>query len=319
MNDQLIHVLRKRGFKNNRHQTTRVSTGQSPRMQHLSFDLSDEHKGGCRLSPVHLAAGVNRVSEDGMIDGGAMDTGLMGSTGFQIQFDQRQAFEPLAHFPTGFGHARFAAADRHALAVHWVPADRKLNHATVAGHLSEDDGKIDFTNAASGKLTRKMGMRGRVFGDDEYAGGVFVQTVNDARPQLAADGPDGRTVIQQGIDQSAGRVAGGRVNNHPGRLVEDDQVIIFVEYIQGQRLRFHHRVSWRRYTTGDLILRLQPVTGLFRQAIDRNLAVLNQDCRLRARQGGYTRGNQQINTRPRIDGIDNDVKNNGGGHVERKA
>ena len=318
MNDQLIHILRKRGFKNNRHQTTRVSTSQSPRMQHLSFDLSDERKLGCRWSPVNLAAGVNRVSEDGMIDGGAMDTGLMGSTGFQIQFDQRQAFEPLTHFPSGFGHTRFAAADRHTLAVHWMPADRKLNHAAVLGHLAEDDGKIDFANASSGKLTRKMGMRGRVLCDNENAGGVFVQTVNDARPQLAADGPDGRTVIQQGIDQSAGRMAGGRVNDHPGRLVEDDHIVIFVENIQGQRLRFHHRVSRRRYMTGDLIPRLQPVTRFFRQVVDRNLAVLNQSCRLRARQGGNAGGNQQIEARPRIDGIDNNVKNTGGGHVEGK-
>ena len=208
MNDHLIHVLRKRGLESNRHQTTRVSTGQSPRVQHLALDLSDEHKRGCGWSPTHLATGVNRVAEDGVINGGAMDTGLVGSAGFQIQFDQRQAFEPLAHFPARFGHARCAAADRHALAVHRMAADRKLNHAAVVGHLAEDDGKIDFANAASGKLTRKMGMRGRVLSDNEYAGGVFVQPVNDARPQLAADRPDGRTVIQQGIDQSARCVAG---------------------------------------------------------------------------------------------------------------
>ena len=37
----------------------------------------------------------------------------------------------------------------------------------------------------------------------------------------------------------------GRVNDHPGRFVEDDHIVIFVENIQSQRLRFHYRVSRR--------------------------------------------------------------------------
>ena len=68
-----------------------------------------------------------------------------------------------------------------------------------------------------------------VLGDDHHARGALVQPVHDARPQLAADAAEIRHVVEQRVDQRARRVAGGRVHDHPGRLVHDDDVGVLVE------------------------------------------------------------------------------------------
>ena len=48
-------------------------------------------------------------------------------------------------------------------------------------------------------------------------------------PHLAADAAEIVDVVQQRVDQRAARVAGGRVHDHPGRLVDDDEVGVLVE------------------------------------------------------------------------------------------
>ncbi len=50
----------------------------------------------------------------------------------------------------------------------------------------------------------------------------------------AANAGKGRAaMMQQGVDQRAGPVAGGRMDDHAGRLVDDDEVLILVEHIKG--------------------------------------------------------------------------------------
>ena len=57
-----------------------------------------------------------------------------------------------------------------------------------------------------------------VFRRDDEAGGVPVDAVDDARPQFPADAGEGvPAVIEQGVDQRAVRVAGGRVDHRAFR------------------------------------------------------------------------------------------------------
>ena len=55
-----------------------------------------------------------------------------------------------------------------------------------------------------------------VFRRDDEAGGVPVDAVDDTRPQFPADAGEGiPAVVEQGVDQRAVRVAGGRVDHQP--------------------------------------------------------------------------------------------------------
>src|SRR5258708_7475482 len=53
--------------------------------------------------------------------------------------------------------------------------------------------------------------------------------MDDARPKLAADAAEIVYVVQQRIHERAAAVAGGRVYDHPSRLVDHDDVRVLVK------------------------------------------------------------------------------------------
>ncbi len=66
-----------------------------------------------------------------------------------------------------------------------------------------------------------VGMIG--LGDNHDPTGVLVQAVNDAWPPHATDaGKAGAAMMNQGVDQRSGPVAGAGMDNQSGRFVDDD-------------------------------------------------------------------------------------------------
>ena len=64
-------------------------------------------------------------------------------------------------------------------------------------------------------------------GDDEQAGGVAVEPVHDSRPVVVV--PAFGAERQQPVDEGARTGAAGRVHDEPGRLVDDEQVLVLPE------------------------------------------------------------------------------------------
>ena len=73
-------------------------------------------------------------------------------------------------------------------------------------------------------------MRRIVLGDDQEAGRVFVEAVNDPGPFDAADpGQAFSAMGNQRVDQGTGLVSGRRMDHETRRLVDDEQVVVFVD------------------------------------------------------------------------------------------
>lgn len=70
------------------------------------------------------------------------------------------------------------------------------------------------------------------FGSAESARGVLVQAVNDARPQVVCNCKV-FAVVEKRVDEGAAWMTRGGVRHHAGRLVNDDEVVIFIQYFQG--------------------------------------------------------------------------------------
>jgi hypothetical protein len=83
-----------------------------------------------------------------------------------------------------------------------------------------------------GELGDKSGVGLFVFGDDQNAGGVFVEAMDDAGAEFAADALKVGAVMEKGVDERVGEMAGGGVDDQSGGLVEDDEVGVFMEDIQ---------------------------------------------------------------------------------------
>ena len=89
-------------------------------------------------------------------------------------------------------------------------------------------------------------------GDDQQAGGILVDPVDDTGPLFAADARQAvARVMQKRIDQRPRGRARRGVDDHPRGLVDDDQLAILIDDGQGDVLgpRLHLRGS----RDGDLI------------------------------------------------------------------
>lgn len=73
-----------------------------------------------------------------------------------------------------------------------------------------------------------------VLGDDKQAAGVHVEAVHDARPLDTTNAGQAVTTMRdEGVDERAGLMPSTWVHNKSGRLVDDDQVFVFVDDIKG--------------------------------------------------------------------------------------
>ena len=89
-----------------------------------------------------------------------------------------------------------------------------------------------------GELTRECHVRGVSLRDHEQTAGVFVEAVDNTRPERSADARQSlRAVRDQRVDERAVGIAGASVDDEPGGLVDDDQVFVFIDHGKRHRLR----------------------------------------------------------------------------------
>ena len=130
---------------------------------------------------------------------------------------------------------------------------------------------------ASGELRPQLAMGDIVLGHDDQAAGFFVESMNNARPQLTADIRQRTKAMQQRVDQGAAIalvIRGSRtgVHHHARRLVDDRKVSIFVNDVKrdvfrdGSQRR-QHRIAEDR----DLLAAAQLQRRLRRRVADQRL------------------------------------------------
>ena len=162
-----------------------------------------------------------------------MDADLMRAASAQRAAHQRDIAKRFDHFVLGDRRAS-AFHDGHPLAISRIARDRRFNRAAIVFRFAVNDRQIFFSRVAP--LGCKSSMRDVVLGDDHHAAGVLVQSMNDSRPQLAADAAEVLYVKHQRVDERAVRVARRRMHDKAGRFVDDHDVRIFKQDFERQIL-----------------------------------------------------------------------------------
>ena len=91
-------------------------------------------------------------------------------------------------------------------------------------------------------------MRGIVFRDDKKPGCFFIQPMHDAGALDTADaGKFIAAIGKQRIDERAVMIAGAGMHDHAGRLIDDDDVLVFVNNFQINLLRLRYGLDRRRH------------------------------------------------------------------------
>ena len=145
-----------------------------------------------------------------------------------------------------------------------------------------------------------------VLGDQKEPRRVFVEAVNDARPQSPTDASQIRTVSQESVDEGMATLAGARVNRQSRRLIYHQQIGVFVDNREGNRLWFQVKRLRRRDTNYNTVLRLERPRRLGRPTINGNKPAFDEALDTGARQFWAAMGHIEVETLAFL--LDNDVE-----------
>lgn len=196
----------------------------------------------------NLGATVFLIGEKRMPDGAHVYTNLVGSSGLQTTFDQRDIREPLQYTPMGdclFGIGiLFGVEDGIACSIAWVSIQCTNNRARLFVERTPDECIIGSFGGVLEELMCQMGFRFGRFCYEEQTTGVFVDTVNESDVGIVDIERTGLKIKLQRIEQGVLVVAMSRVDNHSGRFVDQHQVVVFIDDVEWNILGVDGIVVW---------------------------------------------------------------------------
>lgn len=143
-------------------------------------------------------------------------------------------------------------------------------------------------------------------GDEEESAGGGIESVDDARAHGVSDAGDGRVEAQEGVDEGVVGVSCARMDDEPGGLVDDEEVIVLVENVEFDAvLGFGRRFGVeRRHRVGDAIAGRELLRGFgARLLVDLYGPGIDDALELRARPEGTLGGDGEIEPRGFQNGI----------------
>lgn len=132
-------------------------------------------------------AAVEGVAGDGVADVGEMDADLVGAAGADLDLEEGVMGKALEDAVSGVSGAAGGEAGGHAGAAEGVAGDGGVDGAGFEADGALDQGEVGFADFARGELVGEVAVSGVGAGDEEDAGGAFVEAVNDAGAEVACD------------------------------------------------------------------------------------------------------------------------------------
>ena len=243
-------------------------------MEHLAVHRlkhpADMFRSG-RFLPALFAA-IADVSDNRMPHIGAMDTNLVSSPRSYPDIKEGGGIQLLSYTPLCFCRSPSRAYGRHLLSVDGVPAHGRLDDAGRILDPPIDQGQVLLPDLSVFECLFQVIMGQRRFSNDQGAGGILIKTMNDTRAGGISDPADAGVVVNQGVDQGSVAVACRGMDDDPGRLVQDDDLIVFKEDVKRDRFRFYERWSVRIRQGGKYpphrIVRSEKIGCLCGRAVD---------------------------------------------------
>ena len=204
---------------------------------------------GLTIQPFHLCpyggvldasdssrSAVDPITDNGITEIRQMDTDLVGTSRLDSHFQQGGRTETLPDTPDAYGVSTPPAYRRHLLAIRRMPPHGRLDPPSVGPRIPVNEGQVNLFHLVTFELFRQPPM-GRIgFGRHEKARGPFVQAVDNPGAKDAAYSREVPAVVEEGIDQRPACMTGRRVDDHPRRLVDDEEVVVLVGDPEVERL-----------------------------------------------------------------------------------
>ena len=172
----------------------------------------------------------------------------MRSPRFQGALHQGHIAKPLQHFPMGNGMLALTAIWKylHHLAVFGTASHMSYNCAFIRFWLSPNQSQIGALNGVVKKLSRQWRHGLFCFGNHQQARSILVNPMNQTwAAYIAFHFRQVLKMIHQPIHQGSRPIAMSRVNDHPWRLIDHQQIRILIDNVQMNILRNHLGITRR--------------------------------------------------------------------------
>ncbi len=172
----------------------------------------------------------------------------------------------------GFARVRKGSATprRHADAPLRVAADCEIDASVVLFEHTLDQRDVRFLDAALSESLAEFRMCGVILGDQDDAGGVFVQPMNDPGTDRVAALRERLAAAEQRVDQRAASVPGARMNRHARGFVDNDHVVVFVEDVERNGFGFGTHGRARLHFNSDALAATEALRAFCRPSIHQN-------------------------------------------------
>jgi hypothetical protein len=182
---------------------------------------------GVEELPLKLAIrnAVDGVADDGEVDRREVNPNLMCSAGLEADRQQCVLRQELLDLEMRDGLPRVVRVERAAKGIVAVTAERSVDPPAPRTRSPASEGKVvalqpTLAHELLQPAVRLLGSR-----DDQKAGGVAVETVDDARTLWVSSR---NATIEQGLDERPTFVPRCRVHYEARRLVDYEQMLVLV-------------------------------------------------------------------------------------------
>jgi hypothetical protein len=119
-----------------------------------------------------------------------------------------------------------------------IPSQRSLNDAGIRWRATIDQSQVLFLYFPIGKLGLEPTVGRVILGHQDQTRRALVQAVNHPRSTLAPHAFQLGCMCQGGVNEGSPLVTGRGMHHHTRRLIDHQQVIIFIDDIERNRFGF---------------------------------------------------------------------------------
>jgi len=257
---------------------------------------------------------VERVANHRMMERGKVDADLVGAAGVELDFEERCWADAVEHTPVCAGCAGAiddAAARGHADATIGVACDSELDAAFRFVDDAFDQREVGLFHQAIAEGFAEFAVGGVVFGDEDNAGGFFVEAVDDAGAEYVAALGERLAAAQECVDHGAGMVAGSRVDNHACGLVDGEDVVVFIQEVERDAFGLGLDRGARLDFDGDTFAAVEAVRGFGRFAVEQDVGFIDEFLNAGAAEVGAMRSDDAVEALTGVVGRNDEVVSHG--------
>src|SRR6266566_4902637 len=183
---------------------------------------------------------------------------------------------------------RRASPGSHADAMARIARNSQIDAAMIFGEFPFDEGQGSLPDCAAAKSFGETGVCGIILGNEDGARGFFVQAMDDSRAKGIAGARERLTAAEKRIDECAASMACAGVDRHARGLVDDENVVVFVEHVQRDGLRFSAELRARLRVHCNALAGTETMRALCGLAVDADEATFNELLDAGAAELGHT-------------------------------